>query len=145
MFSGADLVASVARIGIAGLRARASSHVTGATISMAFGIALSCIAAAFGIAALSDYLVDVLGATRGHLAVACVLLCLGLIAFLVGNRLRASRQRAAAQRAPRAHADLALLLNGAEDLVRQNKGASILAAFLTGLYVDRERHSADDH
>jgi len=142
MLSTTQILASVLRFGFAGLQTRAGSRMTAASLPLLFGAGLSCIAAAFAIAALSDYMVEILGATRGHLAVACVLLCLGLVAFLVGNRLRASRQRALGAAAPRIHPELASLVNGAEELVRENKSTSLLAAFLAGLYVDHERHSA---
>jgi len=142
MFSAIEILASVVRLGFAGFRTRATSQMTTDVLPVALGVGLSCLAAAFAIAALSDFMVDVLGPSRGHLAVACVLLCPALVTLLVANRLRASRRRALAAAAPKIHPDLAYLVNGAEDLVRENKGASLLAAFLTGLYVDRERHPA---
>jgi hypothetical protein len=100
-------------------------------------------AGGFAIAALTIYLIPILGPAGATLVVACALLTLAAMALALSHYLPRAQGSSNGHRAPQA--DIAALAAGAEDFIRENKGLALSAAVVAGLLAsdDRARSTGD--
>jgi hypothetical protein len=94
---------------------------------------------AFAVAALTIYLIPILGAAGAALVVAGTLITIACVALAVSEYL--SRRPRGSSAAP--PPDLAALAAGAEGFVRDNKALSLAAALVAGLLVANEQRKPD--
>ena len=106
-----------------------------ATIALVvFGVASAAVGGGFAVAALTIYLIPILGAAGATLVVAGALFAVAGIALAWSTYL-SRRPREVAAAPP----DLKSLAAGAEGFVRENKALALAAAFVAGLLVTDER------
>ena len=91
----------------------------------------------FAVAALTIYLIPILGAASAALVVAGTLVTIACVTLALSDHLSRRPRNGHSPRAPQP--DLRSLAAGAEGFVRENKALSLAAAFVAGLLVADER------
>ncbi|MGH7124874.1 MAG: hypothetical protein ACREFI_10915 [Stellaceae bacterium] len=134
MFDPLRVATAALEFGIAQYGRRQSWTTT--SIALVFG-GVVCIAGGggFAVAALTLYLIPILGAAGAALVVACALIALAAAALASSAHL--SRRSHSGQRAQQP--DLAALAAGAEGFIRENKALALSAAVVAGLLAGDER------
>lgn len=95
----------------------------------------------FAVAALTIYLIPILGAAGAALVVAGTLVTIACITLALSDHL--SRRPRNGHSPPAPQPDLRSLAAGAEGFVRENKALSLAAAFVAGLLVADERSKSE--
>ena len=127
------LAAAALEFGIARY-GRRESWTTASIALVAGGIVCAGGAGGFAVAALTIYLIPILGAAGATLVVACSLVALSCAALASSAYLARRPHREGAQQP-----DLAGLAAGAEDFIRDHKALALSAAVVAGLLAGDER------